>query len=211
MKKILFSFICLSQFLFSQPDTLWTKALGGTNSDVANTVKQTVDGGFITIGSTESFGNSVELWLIKIDLQGNEVWNQTIGGSGADFGKSIGQTQDGGYIITGSTNSPEYDADDSGGATSVLLIKTDSIGVEEWYRIFNNGGGTGDQNGNSVISTSDGGYAIIGRRVSNYDTNAWVIKTDFNGVEEWNQVYGGNDHDTGNSIQQTVACQSLPE
>ena len=202
MKKF-FLLILFLTYSFTQPDTLWTKSFGGISNDDGYSVQQTLDGGFIIVGSTESFGEDADIWLIKLDSQGNEEWNRVIGGSWSESGNSVFQTSDGGFILAGSTNSPEYEPYDESWARSVLLIKTDYYGIEEWYSVFNNGGGTGDQEGNSVLQTSDGGYAIVGRRHSNYQSDAWVIKTDSNGTEEWNQTYGGNDHDTGYSIKQT--------
>ena len=176
----------------------WNQTFGGDNKDYGNSVQQTIDGGYIITGEISSSGNgSSDVLLIKIDQQGQEEWIQTFGGSDYDIGNSIEQTYDGGYIITGSTRS--Y----GNGSSDVLLIKTDQQGQEEWIQTF--GGGYIDI-GNSIKQTSDNGYIITGYTQSygNGSRDVWLIKTNSQGNEEWNQTFGGSYVDIGNSIQQTI-------
>tara|TARA_B100000073_G_C23731565_1_gene570981 strand:+ start:95 stop:1276 length:1182 start_codon:yes stop_codon:yes gene_type:complete len=176
----------------------WNQTFGGDNKDYGNSVQQTIDGGYIITGEISSSVNgSSDVLLIKTDQQGQEEWIQTFGGSDYDIGNSIEQTYDGGYIITGSTRS--Y----GNGSSDVLLVKTDQQGQEEWIQTF--GGGYIDI-GNSIKQTSDNGYIITGYTQSygNGSRDVWLIKTNYQGNEEWSQTFGGSYVDIGNSVQQTI-------
>jgi len=180
----------------SSGNETWSKTFGGSNDDMAWSVQQTSDTGYIIAGSTSSYetGDS-DFWLIKTDSSGNVAWNKTFGGSDWDQGASVQQTSDGGYIIAGLTSS--YGAGDY----DVWLIKTDSSGNETWNKTF---GGSNDDVAWSVQQTSDGGYIIAGQTESYGagDYDGWLIKTDSSGNETWNKTFGGSGQDGGISVQQ---------
>lgn len=155
--------------------TEWSNHFGGAGDDCGYSVQQTSDGGYIITGSTQFLGTGdYDLYLIKTDANGNQQWSKTFGGPSDDYGRSVQQTTDGGYIIAGSTYS--YGA----GSADVYLIKTNVNGDTLWTRTF---GGSGDDRGHSVQQTSDGGYIITGATQSSgaggYDV--YLIKTDANG------------------------------
>jgi parallel beta-helix repeat protein len=183
---------------YSNGSEEWHRTFGGLYSDYGNSVQQTADGGYIVAGYTASFatGWGGDVYLIKTDENGNELWQKTFGGSDWDDGNSVQQTKDGGYIIAGFTDSSFVT-----GSADVYLIKTYSNGSEEWHRTF---GGTRYEMASEVQQTTDGGYIIIGRTESRYFSDVYLIKTDENGNELWQKTFGGLDYsDYGNSVQQT--------
>jgi len=120
MKKILLILLCLPMIGFGQG---WEKTFGGLASDYGYSVEQTNDGGYIITGFTASFGNGDEdVYLVKTDGNGIEQWNKTYGGTNNEWGFSVDQTNDGGYIITGSTYTF------GNGDSDTYLIKTDDNG-----------------------------------------------------------------------------------
>ena len=176
----------------------WSQTFGGSGVyDWGRSVQQTNDGGYIIGGSTTSFGNSSDVYLIKTDLNGNQLWSETFNEGSTDYGMDVEQTTDGGYIICGHSNSSI-----SNGDFDIYLIKTDNNGNEQWNKKF---GGTDVEHGYSVQQTNDGGYIITGFTESfqtgNWDV--WLIKTDGNGNQQWSQTHGGLSYDVGKSVQQT--------
>ncbi|PKP31497.1 MAG: hypothetical protein CVT99_09145 [Bacteroidetes bacterium HGW-Bacteroidetes-16] len=158
----------------SNGDTLWTKTYGGDNNDYGYSVQQTMDGGYIITGCTASFGNGMEdVYLIKTDVNGDTLWTKTFGDEYDNYGLSVQQTTDEGYIITGGT------VPDESGLQNVYLIKTNSNGDAIWSKTF---GGEERDVGLSVQQAMDEGYIITGYNQSNNITNVYLIKTDKNGI-----------------------------
>jgi hypothetical protein len=180
-----------------QGDTVWTKTFGGTNCDTGKDVKETNDNGYIITGHSSSYGSGeADVYIIKTDSLGNEEWMNTFGGPEIDWGLSIRQTSDNGFIITGSTNistPSNYD---------LFLVKTNEVGDVEWTRNY---GGSGTERGNSIIITNDDNYVICGYTTSfgygNYDV--FLIKTNASGDTIWTKTYGGTEKDCGMSVKQT--------
>ncbi|TKJ37229.1 hypothetical protein CEE37_14040 [candidate division LCP-89 bacterium B3_LCP] len=175
----------------------WSQTYGEDNIWAeGNSVQQTIDGGYIIAGRTRlSSTEPSDVYLIKTNASGNELWSQTYGGSGEEEGESVQQTSDGGYIIAGRTRSF------GPGAQAVYLIKTDSFGTEQWSQTF---GGSSYDSGKSVKQTLDGGYIVVGEtHPGPQDYDVYVIKTDASGDTLWTKTFGGGETEIGLSIQPT--------
>ncbi|MGI8892902.1 MAG: T9SS type A sorting domain-containing protein [Bacteroidia bacterium] len=151
-------------------DTLWTKSFGIDSTESGHSIQQTSDGGYIIVGRTLNYGvGNTDVYLIKTDTGGNTLWTKTFGDTLEDeYGQSVQQTSDGGYIIAGRTTANNWD---------VLLIKTDAGGNSLWTKTF---GGNGQDNGFSVQETADGGY-IIAANTTSFGAgyiDVYLIKTD---------------------------------
>ncbi|HKR05670.1 MAG TPA: hypothetical protein VJY62_13630, partial [Bacteroidia bacterium] len=198
MKKTLF---ILSIFLFvlhSNAQITFQKTYGDTgNSDVGHSVVQTADGGYIIVGYTYILGNGAsDVYLIKTDAYGDTLWTKIFGGSALDRGNSVQQTSDGGYIITGNTQSTVA------GDADIFLIKTDSIGNLVWQKFF---GGVDTESVSSVQQVTTGGYIISGITYSfgAGTSDMYLIRTDNNGDTLWTKTYGGVSNDHAISVRQT--------
>ena len=175
-----------------QAHVTFEKWYGGSGSDIGMSVAQTSDGGYIIAGHTKSFGaGSYDVYLIKADASGDTTWTKTYGGTDIDYGYSVAQTTDGGYIIAGTIES--FGA----GNIDVYLIKTDSSGVTIWTKTF---GSNGSEYGYSVAQTTDGGYIVAGSA----EGDVYLIKTDASGDFLWAKTHGSTETDWGKSVAQTT-------
>ena len=188
MKKIVFILILASCLVLNTfPQTQFRKLIGGFDEDVAESIIQTSDGGYALAGYTFSFGVGIfNMYIVKLDANGDVQWKKTIGGSSIDDARSIIQTTDGGYAIAGYTDS--YGA----GNYDVVVLKLNSSGTLQWYKVI---GGTGDDIGFSILQTTDGGYTVSGHSRSFGSDGMYIIKLDSNGSILWNRIINGADAD----------------
>ena len=201
-RGILFSLLilasCISALAAAVPEVQWNRTFGEVYSDGAWCMQETDDFGFILVGNTASRGQGSDLYLFKVDSLGNCTWSRAYGGSGEDVGYFVRQTDDGGYIAVGSSNSYAM------GGELLWLLKTDGAGNLIWDRTF--GGfvsSTGD-GGWSVEQTMDGGYIATGYTQSGGGgrKDLWLIKTDELGGLIWENSFGGSEDDVGMSVLQ---------
>jgi hypothetical protein len=171
----------------------WTKTIGGSYYDIAYSIVQSSDGGYIVAGGTESFGaGKADIFVVKLDSSGNVVWAKTIGGSKGDRARSIIQSSDGGYVIVGGTES--FGA----GKADISVVKLDSSGNVVWTKTIGDGGAS------SIIQSSDGGYVVVGSTRSfgaGYD-DMYVVKMDSSGNVLWTKTIGGSYYDGAHLIIQ---------
>jgi hypothetical protein len=176
---------------------LWNQTYGGANSDFAVSIVETGEGDFALAGLSNSYGTGdYALWVVRTAENGNELWNRIYGGARTEDGWSVIETGDGGFALAGYT----YSYGDGG--YDFWLVKTDSAGNVQWNQTY---GGANSDYGMSGIATSDGGYAIVGYTDSFGAGNGdfWLVKTDANGNELWNQTYGGVEADECYSVVET--------
>ncbi len=175
-------------------DEVWHQVFGGAYTDVGRSVAQTSDGGYIVLGETDPDGQgAADIYLIRTDASGNQVWARTFDGGGADRGYSVQPTSDGGFIVAGQTA--------GGGGGYVYLIKTDADGNKVWAKTH--GRGQSDV-GRSVRQTADGGYVIAGATTLDGSFDAYLLRTDANGDTLWTRTFGDSGDDVGYSVQPTT-------
>jgi hypothetical protein len=178
--------------LDSAGDIEWQKCLGGSGDDVASSIRQTSDGGFIVAGWSDSDDNDVsgnhgnyDYWVAKLFADGNIDWQKSLGGATGDFANSIEQISDSGFVIAGYTSS-NNSGDVSGYHGGVFfgdywIVKLDESGNFAWQKCL---GGTNDEYAASAQQTIDGGLIVTGWTESsdgdvsfNYgSSDVWIVQ-----------------------------------
>ncbi|HEX5152506.1 MAG TPA: T9SS type A sorting domain-containing protein [Parafilimonas sp.] len=207
------------------PPKQWDKRFGGSLDDVLGSAQQTADGGYILGGysksgiggdKTQASRGGHDYWIVKIDANGVKQWDKRFGGDTTDYLFSVRQTFDGGYILGGITYSgiSGDKTQASRGGYDYWMIKTDANGIKQWDKRF---GGTGNDYACTVQQTTDSGYILSGYSYSgiggdktqdNWDpslstSDLWIVKTDVNGMKQWDKRIGGNMSESGSRPIQT--------
>jgi len=193
----------------------WQKSLGGNASDGANSIQQTLDGGYILAGYSGSSNGDVtgnhgsdDYWVVKLNSSGNIQWQKSLGGSGFDEAYSIQQTSDGGYIVAGISSSNDGDVTGNHGNYDYWVVKLDPSGNIQWQKSL---GGTNPDLANAIRQTSDNGYIVAGYTLSNNGDvtvnygfrDYWIVKLDSSGNIQWQKSLGGSGMDQAHDVQQT--------
>lgn len=174
---------------------LWHRIFGGLDNDLLWTIVRCQSGGFAISGYTSSYSaTSQDMWLLRIDDMGNQLWQQAYGGiSGSEAGWGLVECDTGGFAIAGYTWS--YGA----GEGDMYLVRTDSNGTQLWNQTF---GGREREWANGLVECADGGFALSGQTESfgAGGLDVWLVRTDINGNLDWDQTYGGSSDDYGRSL-----------
>lgn len=194
---------------------VWQKVLGGSATDVAQSIALTSDGGSIVAGYSHSTNGDVsgnhgisDVWVVKLSADGIVQWKRCYGGSANDEAYTIALASDGGYIVAGTTLSSDGDITMNQGVFDFWLLKIDDSGELEWQRTY---GGPGLEKAYSIGLTADGGYVMVGTSGANGgdvtghhgDADYWVVKVDSVGTLQWQRCLGGSGYDQPRSVLQT--------
>jgi hypothetical protein len=199
MHKLIYIIFFLFPFIgLTQTDTIaHLYTFGGISSDNAEEIEATSDGGYIVVGSTSSNSSgNTDVYLLKVDSLCNYEWSFALGGANNDWGYSVKQTHDNGYIIAASSNS--Y----GNGGYDAVLMKRDSLGGFVWQKKY---GGQDWDFAYSVVQTFDSGYVFCGETYNNTSgySDVYVVKTNPLGDTLWTQTIGGTLIDKGNCVIET--------
>jgi hypothetical protein len=204
----------------------WQKTIGGSKDDMFQKIIQTVDGGYMLAGFSNSpiSGNKTEAnrsggtspfndyWAVKLDSTGVIQWQKTIGGADDDRLYDMVATPDGGYLLGGTSRSgiSGEKTQAPAGGSDFWIVKLSSTGAIQWDKTI---GGSGDDSPTSLYVTADSGYVLAGQSFSGLsgdktDTSRgssdyWILKTSSTGVIQWQKTYGGDGYDWATNIIQT--------
>ena len=166
---------------------VWEKSFGGSGNEELYAVKQTMDGGFISVGYTSSYGNVAQVYVVKTDFYGALLWDKILGGPNLDIAYEVIETSKGNYMIIGTSNSPGI----SHGNNDMYIIKLDSDGNFLWQKSY---GVINHEVGYDIIELNDKGFLMVGYK--DYYTVAgkdiYLIKIDSVGSKQWEKTFGSS-------------------
>ncbi|HLP95845.1 MAG TPA: T9SS type A sorting domain-containing protein [Saprospiraceae bacterium] len=193
----------------------WQKSLGGSDLDIAYSLAETTDGGIVVVGESASndgdlsgVHGSTDYMVVKLDAQGEVVWQKMYGTSSIDRANDIYPTNDGGFIVGGQISGSDGDVSVHKGSYDIWVIKLDSLGSLQWEKTV---GGSGLDICSSLIQVDDNKIVLVGVTQStdgdavgnNGGEDLWVIQVSENGSLIWQKTLGGSQSEIGSSVIQT--------
>lgn len=193
----------------------WSRSLGGNNNEIARSVQQTADSGYIVAGNSSSSNHDVhgnhgnhDAWIVKLNRSGDISWTKSLGGSDQDMAHSIRQTADSGYIMAGNTLSDDGDVHGNHGNSDSWVVKLNQAGDTLWTKTL---GGPMNEEAFAIRQTPDSNYVMAGySETTGGDVNSnqaaedyWIVKLDNKGDIIWSKSYGGSASERAQSIMQT--------
>ena len=197
---------------------VWDKTIGGSGEEYPHSVVISTDGNIVILGASnsnttgdksENSKGGLDFWVVKLNSNGQKLWDKTIGSSNSDSPTSMVSTSDGGVIITGATDSNQSGdkSENSKGRLDYWVVKLNNNGQKMWDKTF---GGSGDDSPSSIVTTPDRNIIIVGSSSSNQSgdksenskggADYWVVKIDGNGQKLWDKTFGGNSNDSPSTI-----------
>jgi len=184
----------------------WSTCYGGSGDDYGYRITESPDGGYTFVGTTGSNDGDVsgnhgmtDIWLAALDRNRMIEWGRSLGGSNSESGSAVAVVPDGGYIVTGMTDSDDGDVSGNNGGYDLWIARTDDGGNLLWQTCM---GGPGDDSGTDLIMTADDGYLVTGWTTLNDQISgtergrdAWIIKFDSENNIEWELMLGGQGDD----------------
>lgn len=197
--------ICIAK-LTSNLDVQWWKSLGGLGDENGTAIRETSDGGYIVIGTTESYLHAehdpADMLVYKLDANGNKQWRRNYGGIEGESGFDVLQTADGGFILCGGSYSHTH------GGLDCLIYKLNAAGQKQWRKNY---GGNDHDIAYSIVGTTDSGYIFAGKSDSytHGEDDFLVYKITSEGKKQWRKNYGGSQNECSRTIIQTSSGDYL--
>jgi hypothetical protein len=179
---------------------LWDRSYGGTSWDALFGLEETADGGFILGGmsasepggsKTSSNFGLADFWLVRIDADGNQLWDRTYGGSSIERWGKARETVDGGFVLFGaSASGPNGNKTTQGlGGEDGWIVRTDASGNKLWEQTYGSGRNDFFQ---QMVETADGGFVVAGWTEASGRADAWALRLNADGSKRWEQIFGGS-------------------
>ena len=187
------------------PSNVIASVFGGEHNDILMSVIEASDGNAVVLGHTSSFGEGeIDLYLAKLDPDGNVVWSHTYGGELWEEAYQVIETGDGGFFMVGMTNSTSVDATND----NAYVVRTDANGDTLWTKVL---GDAFREYGTTVLEAADGGFYVGGYKTinpaENHMADMMLLRLDADGNLVWNEqfrLFGGSENDFCMNMTETA-------